>query len=109
MIDKRPPRRQPVDAIGHHHLRPRARRLRVSRRHGRLARRSQRSGWLDAPLAIARGIDAVSAAIGVKGVGVALRKRFAAMIGDDESLQTGRERVHLISQQGRRKPFAPRQ
>ena len=42
------------------------------------------SGWLDAPLAAARGIDAVSAAAGLKGVGVMLRKRFAALVGDDE-------------------------
>jgi hypothetical protein len=42
------------------------------------------SGWLDAPLTVARGIDAVSAAAGLKGVGVMLRKRFAALVGDDE-------------------------
>ena len=42
------------------------------------------TGWLDAPLAIARGVDALSAAVGVKGVGVGLRKRFAALIGEDE-------------------------
>ena len=42
------------------------------------------TGWLDAPLAIARGVDAASAAVGVKAVGQSLRKRFAAIIGDDE-------------------------
>ena len=42
------------------------------------------TGWLTAPLALARGIDAASAATGVKKVGQSLRKRFAAIIGDDE-------------------------
>jgi hypothetical protein len=42
------------------------------------------TGWLTAPLALARGIDAASAATGVKAVGQGLRKRFAAIIGDDE-------------------------
>ena len=42
------------------------------------------TGWLAAPLALARGIDAASAATGVKKVGQSLRKRFAAIIGDDE-------------------------
>ncbi len=42
------------------------------------------SGWLAAPLAVARGIDAASGAVGVKQVGEALRKRFAAAIGDDD-------------------------
>ncbi|HEY3718736.1 MAG TPA: hypothetical protein VGL41_01200 [Roseiarcus sp.] len=42
------------------------------------------TGWLAAPLALARGIDAASAATGVKQVGQSLRKRFAAIIGDDE-------------------------
>jgi hypothetical protein len=41
------------------------------------------SGWLDAPLAVARAADAASAAIGVKGIGQGLRKRFAAWVGDD--------------------------
>src|ERR1700722_15093969 len=41
------------------------------------------TGWLTAPLALARGIDAASTATGVKAVGQALRKRFAAIIGDD--------------------------
>ena len=43
------------------------------------------SGWLDGPLAVARGVDAASAAIGLKGAGEALRKRFAAAVGEDES------------------------
>jgi hypothetical protein len=43
------------------------------------------SGWLDAPLAIARGLDAASAAVGVKQIGQGLRKGFAAMIGDADS------------------------
>ena len=42
------------------------------------------SGWLDAPLAIARGVDAASAATGVKGIGQSLRKQFGAIIGGDE-------------------------
>jgi hypothetical protein len=42
------------------------------------------SGWLAAPLAVAHGIDALSGAIGVKRVGEALRKRFAAIIGDSD-------------------------
>jgi hypothetical protein len=42
-------------------------------------------GWLAAPLALARGVDAVSAAVGVKGVGQALRKCFAAVVGDSDS------------------------
>jgi len=42
------------------------------------------SGWFAAPLAFARGIDAVSGAIGVKEVGQGLRKRFSALIGEDE-------------------------
>jgi hypothetical protein len=40
------------------------------------------SGWLDAPLALARAADSASTAIGVKGVGEGLRKRFAAWVGD---------------------------
>ncbi|MDE3177286.1 MAG: hypothetical protein KGM15_14380 [Pseudomonadota bacterium] len=43
-----------------------------------------RSGRLDAPLALARAIDAASTAVGVKPVGQRLRKAFAAAIGDDE-------------------------
>jgi hypothetical protein len=42
------------------------------------------SGWLSAPLAVARGIDAASGAVGVKQVGEALRKRFAGLFGDDD-------------------------
>jgi hypothetical protein len=42
------------------------------------------SGWLDAPLAVMRGVDAVSAAVGVKGIGQGLRKAFAAAVGEDE-------------------------
>ena len=42
------------------------------------------SGWLTAPLAVARGIDRVSAAVGVKGIGQALRKHFATFAGEDE-------------------------
>ena len=41
------------------------------------------SGWLAAPLGVARGVEAVSAALGVEGVGERLRKRFAAGIGED--------------------------
>ena len=44
-----------------------------------------RSGWLTAPLALARGIDAASSAVGVKAVGVALRKRFADIVGEGDS------------------------
>jgi hypothetical protein len=43
-----------------------------------------RDGWLDAPLGLMRGVDAVSAALGVKAVGQRLRKGFAAAIGEDE-------------------------
>ena len=42
-------------------------------------------GWLAAPLALARGIDAASAALGVKQVGQALRKGFADAIGEGDS------------------------
>jgi len=42
------------------------------------------SGWLAAPLAVMREVDALSAAIGVKAVGQRLRKGFAAAVGDDE-------------------------
>jgi hypothetical protein len=42
------------------------------------------SGWLDAPLGLMRGVDAASAAVGVKAVGQRLRKGFAGVIGDDE-------------------------
>jgi hypothetical protein len=43
------------------------------------------TGWLSAPLAVARGVDAVSAAVGVKAVGQWLRAEFAAAIGDADS------------------------
>ena len=42
------------------------------------------TGWLTAPLALARGIDAASAATGVKAVGQGLRKRFSSIVGTDE-------------------------
>ncbi len=42
-------------------------------------------GWLAAPLALARGIDAASAALGVKQVGQALRKGFADAIGEGDA------------------------
>ena len=42
------------------------------------------SGWLNAPLAVMRGVDAASAALGVKAVGQRLRKGFAHAVGDDE-------------------------
>lgn len=41
-------------------------------------------GWLAAPLALARGVDAASAAVGVKQVGQALRKAFADAIGEGD-------------------------
>ena len=43
------------------------------------------SGWLLGPLAFARGIDAASAAVGVKGAGEQLRRWFAAVIGDADT------------------------
>ena len=43
-----------------------------------------RSGWLDAPLGLMRGVDAVSADVGVKGVGQRLRAGFRGLIGDDQ-------------------------
>ena len=42
------------------------------------------TGWLAAPLALARGIDAVSAAAGVKAVGQGLRKQFSSVVGAGE-------------------------
>ena len=42
------------------------------------------SGWLTAPLAVMRGVDAASAAVGVKAIGQSLRKAFAAAVGEDE-------------------------
>jgi len=41
-------------------------------------------GWLAAPLAVARGIDAISGAVGAKSAGQLLRARFAAIVGDVE-------------------------
>ena len=41
-------------------------------------------GWLDAPLALMRGVDAASSALGVKAVGQRLRKGFAGAIGEEE-------------------------
>jgi hypothetical protein len=41
------------------------------------------SGWLDAPLAAARAVDTVSAAVGVKGVGERLHQRFRGWVGDE--------------------------
>jgi hypothetical protein len=43
------------------------------------------SGWLGAPLALARGVDAVSAALGVKRAGEGLRQWFAAAIGQSDT------------------------
>jgi len=43
------------------------------------------SGWLSAPLALARGVDAASAAVGVKQAGQWLRGRFAAVVGDADT------------------------
>lgn len=42
------------------------------------------SGWLAAPLALARGVDAASTAVGVKGAGQGLRRWFAFVTGDAE-------------------------
>jgi hypothetical protein len=39
---------------------------------------------LDAPLSAMRAVDAVSAAVGLKGVGERLRARFRSAIGNDE-------------------------
>ncbi len=43
------------------------------------------SGWLAAPLALARGVEAASATVGMKGVGEGLRKAFARAVGDADS------------------------
>ena len=43
------------------------------------------SGWLSAPLALARGVEAASAAVGVKQAGQWLRAEFAAVIGDADT------------------------
>ncbi len=51
-------------------------------------------GWLDerngtgrlaAPLALARGVETISGAIGLKFIGAALRERFQAFVGDTDS------------------------
>lgn len=42
-------------------------------------------GWFAGPLIIAHALDEVSAALGVKGVGQALRRNFAAWVGEDAS------------------------
>jgi len=42
------------------------------------------SGWLNAPLALMRGVDAVSSTIGLKAVGRRLRDGFRSVIGEDE-------------------------
>jgi len=42
------------------------------------------SGWLNAPLALMRGVDRISTATGVEPIGRALRKRFAALIGQED-------------------------
>jgi len=42
------------------------------------------SGWLSAPLAVARGVDAVSSALHVKQVGPGLRKAFGDWVGAEE-------------------------
>jgi hypothetical protein len=42
------------------------------------------TGWLNAPLAVMRGVDAASSALGVKQAGQRLRKGFASAIGEDE-------------------------
>jgi hypothetical protein len=38
-----------------------------------------------APLALARGVDAASAALGVKGVGEGLRKWFGRAVGESDT------------------------
>ena len=43
------------------------------------------SGMVAAPLIIARGLDAVSASLGIKFVGQKLRGAFAAWVGQDQS------------------------
>jgi hypothetical protein len=42
-------------------------------------------GWLAAPLALARGLDAASAALGAKEVGEGLRKWFAQTVGGSDT------------------------
>ncbi|HYA74592.1 MAG TPA: hypothetical protein VEF36_15680 [Roseiarcus sp.] len=41
--------------------------------------------WLAAPLALARGLDAASAALGAKEVGEGLRKWFAQAVGGSDT------------------------
>ena len=43
------------------------------------------SGWLTAPLAVARAVDAASGAVGVKQAGQRLRRAFASWVGADDS------------------------
>jgi hypothetical protein len=43
------------------------------------------AGWLAAPLALARGVEAASAAVGAKRVGEALRHGFARAVGEGQS------------------------
>jgi hypothetical protein len=43
------------------------------------------SGWLSAPLAIARGVDAVSTAVGLEPAGQQLRKWFQAAVGESDT------------------------
>jgi len=42
-------------------------------------------GWLNAPLALARGVEAVSMALGVKPLTDGLRARFTQAFGDPNS------------------------
>ncbi len=42
------------------------------------------SGWLNAPLGVMRGVDAVSTALGVKAIGQRLRGGFRNMVGGDD-------------------------
>jgi len=43
------------------------------------------SGWLSAPLAVARTVDAVSSALRVKQVGQGLRRAFGDWVGADST------------------------
>ena len=43
-----------------------------------------RSGWLDAPVAVMRAVDAASTALGAKAVGQHLRGTFRKMVGGDD-------------------------
>jgi hypothetical protein len=42
-------------------------------------------GWLNGPLAVARTVESVSGALGVRQAGQGLRHAFAAWVGADES------------------------